>query len=157
MKMLRFVLIVIFMSMMAPAFSQEGGTGNMDILREKIKADKKLVVAANMGLTDAEGQKFWPIYEEYQNDLTKVNHQMLEVITAYADAYKKGPLQDNVAKDLMRDAMDVEEAELKLKRKYVPIVEKTLGAAKTARYLQIESKIRAAIKYELAGNIPLVK
>lgn len=157
MKILRFVLIVLFMSMMSPAFAQAGDTGNMDILLEKIRADKKLVVAANMGLTDAEGQKFWPVYGEYQHDLTKINDQMVKVISAYADAYKKGPLLDNVAKDLMRDAMDVEEAELKLKRKYMPIVEKTLGAAKAARYLQIESKIRAAIKYELAGKIPLVK
>lgn len=157
MKMLRFVLIVLCMSMMAPAFAKDGDTANMDILREKMKADKKLVVAANMGLTDAEGQKFWPIYEGYQRDLKKVNEQMLKVITAYADAYNKGPLSDNVAKNLLRDAMDVEEAELKLKRKYAPIVEKSIGAAKAARYMQVESKIRAALKYEMADQIPLVK
>lgn len=157
MKMLRFVLIVLCMSMMAPVFAKDGDTANMDILREKMKADKKLVVAANMGLTDAEGQKFWPIYEGYQRDLKKVNEQMLKVITAYADAYNKGPLSDSVAKNLLRDAMDVEEAELKLKHKYAPIVEKSIGAAKTARYMQIESKIRAALKYEMADQIPLVK
>lgn len=157
MKMLRFVLIILCMSMMAPAFAKDGDTANMDILREKMKADKKLVVAANMGLTDAEGQKFWPIYEGYQRDLKKVNEQMLKVITAYADAYNKGPLSDNVAKNLLRDAMDVEEAELKLKRKYAPIVEKSIGAAKAARYMQVESKIRAALKYEMADQIPLVK
>src|SRR6187551_109293 len=142
MKVLRFVLIVLFMSMIAPAFAQDTDTANMEILREKMKADKKLVVAANMGLTDAEGQKFWPIYDEYQRDLKKVNDKMTKVITTYADAYNKGPVTDEVAKDLMRDAMNVEEAELKLKRKYIPIVEKTLGAAKAARYMQIESKIR---------------
>jgi tryptophan 2,3-dioxygenase len=157
MKMLRFVLIVLCMSMMAPAFAKDGDTANMDILREKMKADKKLVVAANMGLTDAEGQKFWPIYEGYQRDLKKVNEQMLKVITAYADAYNKGPLSDSTAKNLLRDAMDVEEAELKLKRKYAPIVEKSIGAAKAARYMQVESKIRAALKYEMADQIPLVK
>lgn len=157
MKILRFVLIVLCMSVMAPAFSQEADTGNMDILREKMKADKKLVVATNMGLTDAEGQKFWPIYEDYQNDLTKINDQLIKVISTYADAYKNGSLPNDVAKDLMRDAFNVEEAELKMKRKYMSVVEKTLGAAKAARYLQIESKIRAVMKYELADKIPLVK
>lgn len=157
MKLMRLVLAVLFMSLVVPALAQEGGTSNMDILRDKLKADKKLVVAANMQLSDAEGQAFWPVYEDYQNDLAKINAQMGKVILAYADAYKKGPVPDDVAKELMSDALDVEEAELKLKREYMPKIEKTVGAAKAARYLQIENKIRAAIKYELADGIPLVK
>ena len=43
----------------------------MEILRQKIKADKKLVVAANLKLTDAEGTAFWPVYDAYQKDLQR--------------------------------------------------------------------------------------
>ncbi len=46
---------------------------NMQILREKLKADKKLVVAANMALTEAEAKAFWPLYEEYQKGLHQIN------------------------------------------------------------------------------------
>ena len=63
---------------------------NMKILVEKIKADKKLVIAANMALTDAEAQGFWPIYEAYQRDLQAVNMRLSNAILNYADAYKQG-------------------------------------------------------------------
>jgi len=157
MKFMRVVLVALFMTMAVPAIAQEGGTSNMDILREKVKADKKLIVAANMQLTDAEGKTFWPIYEDYQNDLKKINAQMGKVILAYAEAYKKGAVTDEAARGLMNDALAVEESELQLKRAYLPKIEKSVGAVKAARYIQIENKIRAAIKYELAGDIPLVK
>jgi hypothetical protein len=157
MKFMHVVFLALFMTMAVPAIAQEGGTSNMDILREKVKADKKLIVAANMQLTDAEGKTFWPIYEDYQNDLKKINAQMGKVILAYAEAYKKDAVTDEVARGLMNDALAVEESELQLKRAYLPKIEKSVGAVKAARYIQIENKIRAAIKYELAGDIPLVK
>lgn len=157
MKIMRIVLVALAMSLAVPALAQEGSTSNMEILRDKLKADKKLVVAANMQISDAEGKAFWPVYEAYQNDLRQINVRLGKVIGAYADAYKKGAVPDDVAKGLMSDALDVEAAELQLKRAYLPKIEEALGAAKAARYLQIENKIRAAIKYELADGIPLVK
>jgi hypothetical protein len=47
--------------------------------------------------------------------------------------------------------------EMKLKRSYVPKLEKVVPGMKVARYLQIENKIRAIGKYELAAQIPLVQ
>jgi hypothetical protein len=52
-----------------PALGQDKPADNMQILREKIKADKKLLVASNMELTESEAKNFWPIYEDYQKDL----------------------------------------------------------------------------------------
>src|SRR5215510_1927637 len=60
---------------------------NMQILRDKVKADKKLLVAANMELTDAEAKGFWPVYESYQKDLQAINERLGRVIVAYADGY----------------------------------------------------------------------
>ena len=56
-----------------PAFAQTEGSAdtNMQILMEKLKADKKLLVASNMDLTDAEAKSFWPLYEAYQKELRK--------------------------------------------------------------------------------------
>ncbi|HZL94647.1 MAG TPA: hypothetical protein VFB99_13420 [Vicinamibacterales bacterium] len=139
------------------AGAQTTGTTNMDILRQKIKADKKLVVAANLKLTDAEGAAFWPVYDAYQKDLQQVNQRLAAVVVAYADAYNKGPVANDMAKKLLDDAMAVDDAEGKLKASYVPKVLATLPATKAARYIQIENKIRAAIRYELAEGIPLVE
>ena len=156
--MIRLVLaIALAAGLAAPAMAQEPNTQNMEILRQKLKADRKLVVAANLGLTDAEGAAFWPVYDAYQKDLQQINQRMAAVITAYADAYNKGPVTNEVAKKLLDEAVAVDEAEVKLKSSAVPKILATLPATKAARYIQIENKIRALVRYELASNIPLVK
>jgi hypothetical protein len=143
-----------------PAFAQTGGSAdtNMEILMQKLKADKKLLVANNMELTDAESKAFWPLYDAYQMDLNQVNEQLGKTISEYADAYNqgKGTISNDKAKKLIHEAISIEEQEVKLKRTYADKIGKVLPAAKTARYIQIENKIRAVIKMELARQIPLV-
>ena len=141
-----------------PAIAQTtGATTNMEILRQKIKGDKKLVVAENLKLTDAEGTTFWPVYDAYQKDLQQINQRLSAVIMAYADAYNKGPVTNDVAKKLIGEALAVDDAEAKMKGSYAPKILAALPATKAARYIQIENKIRAAIRYELAAGIPLVE
>lgn len=139
------------------AMAQTAGTTNMDILRQKIKSDKKLVVAQNLQLTDTEGAAFWPVYDAYQKDLQQINQRMTTLILAYAEAYKKGPIANDVAKKLLDEAVAVDDAEAKLTRSTLPKILGALPATKAARYVQIENKIRAVIKYELAAGIPLVE
>ena len=141
----------------ALVLAQPSGTTNMDILRQKIKADKKLVIAENLKLTDAEGAKFWPVYDAYQKEMQQINERLAAVILAYADAYKKGPVTDATAKKLIEDASAVDDAEATLKRTSLPKILAVLPATKAARYVQIENKIRAALRYELAAGIPLVE
>ena len=155
---LRFVTaFAIAVGLAASAMAQTAGTTNMDILRQKLKSDKKLVVAENLQLTDAEGAKFWPVYEAYQKDLQAINQRMTTTILAYADAYKKGPVTDEMAKKLLDESLAIDEAEAKLKSTSAPKILAVLPAMKAARYIQIENKIRAAVRYELAAGIPLVQ
>jgi hypothetical protein len=155
MKLARIVLFAVAALFALPAAAQTAS--DMQILAQKIKADKKVVVAANMQLTEAEAKGFWPVYDAYQKDLQGINKRLLGAIKSYADAYNKGPVSDETAKKLINEAIAIEEAEVKLKRSYVPKLEKVIPGMKVARYLQIENKIRAIGKYELAANIPLVQ
>jgi hypothetical protein len=158
--MTRLRLMTVFaiaVALAVPALTQSAGTTNMDILRQKIKADKKLVVAQNLNLTDAEGAAFWPVYEAYQKDLQQINQRMAAAITAYADAYNKGSVTNETAKKLLDESLAVDEAEAQLKKATAAKAMTALPAMKAARYIQIENKIRAAIRYELAANIPLVQ
>ena len=155
MKLTRIVLFAVAALLALPAFAQTAS--DMQILAQKIKADKKVVVAANMQLTDDEAKGFWPVYEAYQKDLQGINKRLLGTIKRYADAYNKGPVSDEAAKKLINEAIAIEDAEVKLKRSYVPKLEKVIPGMKVARYLQIENKIRAVAKYELAAQIPLVQ
>ena len=135
-----------------------GSQTNMDIFIQKIKADKKLLIATNMDLNDAEGKKFWPLYDAYQKELAQINQRLGKTIKAYADAYNqgKGTISNDAAKKLLNEALAVEESELKLRQSYSGKLSKVLPATKVVRYLQIENKIRAIVKFELAAQIPLV-
>ena len=137
-----------------PAFAQTAATTNMEILRQKIKADKKLVVAENLKLTDAEGANFWPVYDAYQKDLQQINERLAKAILAYADAYDAGPVTNEKAKQLLDEYLAIDDAEAKLKAATTPKILAALPAVKAARYIQIENKIRAAVRYELAAAIP---
>ena len=135
---------------------QTAAEADMQILLDKVKADKKLLVAQNMSLTDAESQAFWPIYDSYQKDLGVINQRTLKLIKSYADAWNSNTIDDTVAKKLLNEMVAVKAAEGNLAKTYAPKLTAVLPAMKAARYLQIESKIRAAINYQLAANIPLV-
>jgi len=148
---------VLATALMVTAMAQNAATTNMEILRQKIKADKRLVVAQNLNLTDAEGAKFWPVYEAYQKDLQQIDERLATAILAYADAYNKGPVTNETAKKLLDEYLAIDDAEAKLKSATTPKILAALSAVKAARYVQIENKIRAAVRYELATAIPLVE
>jgi hypothetical protein len=140
-----------------PALTQDKPADNMQILREKIKADKKLVVAANMDLTESEAKGFWPVYEEYQKGLDGINQRIKKLIESYAADYRANALTDDKAKKLTDEFVAIELAEANLKTSSVPKLRKVLPEKKVARYLQMENKIRALVKYEFAEGVPLVK
>ena len=146
------VLVLVF-----PAQSQDKPANNMEILRDKLKADKKLLVATNMELTESEAKNFWPVYDDYQKELQKINERMVKLLNDYAADYKTNSVTDEKAKKLTDEYVSVQQAEANLTTSFVPKLNKALPAKKVARYLQIENKIRAVIKYDLAATVPLVQ
>jgi len=151
------IAIMLITFGLAPAMAQDKPADNMQILRDKIKADKKLVVATNMELTESEAKTFWPIYDEYQKDLQKINRRIVNVLDSYAADARAKTLTDDKAKKLIDEALAIEQAEANLKSTYAPKLSKVLPVKKVARYLQIENKIRAVVKYDLAQGVPLVQ
>jgi hypothetical protein len=137
------------------AFSQT--SSDMEILRQKLKADKKLVVSQAMQLTEAEAKGFWPVYEAYQAELGQINARLGQVIKTYAEAYRTDTLTNDKAQALAEEVLKIEQAEVDMKRAYLPKLTAAVSAVKAARYLQIETKIRAVLKYEMADGIPLAK
>jgi hypothetical protein len=140
------------------AFAQEKAASdiNMQILRDKVKADKKLLVADSMELTDAEARGFWPIYESYQKDLQALDERLMKTIQNYADAYNNNNLTDQTAKQLSDEVIAIDEGEVKMRKAYSVKLAGVLPGRKAALYLQIENNIRALLRYELAAEIPLI-
>jgi len=148
---------VISILVVSPVASQDNPADNMQILRDKIKADKKLLVAANMELTESEANGFWPVYEEYQKDLAAINQRIAQLIESYATDYQADTLTDEKAKKLIDELVAIEQADGGLQAAYVPKLSEVLPSKKVARYLQIENKIRALIKFDLATELPLIQ
>jgi hypothetical protein len=138
-----------------PANAQDRPADNMQVVREAARSQKKLLVAQNMQLTESEAAAFWPIYERYQNDLSKLNDQTITLIETYAKNYQS--MSDTMAQKLLEDFLSLEEQRAKLNRAYVPELRKALPAIKVARYCQLENKFRAVVNYDLAAQIPLIK
>ncbi len=153
------MLVVLVLAFATPVVAQttKTSTTNMDILAEKLKADKKLLVAETMGLTDAEGKAFWPIYDAYQADLQKINARLKTTIEGYAKDYNAGTMTDEKAATLTKEGVAIEEALVTLKKTYVGKLNGVIPATKIARFVQVENKVRALVNYQLAAGIPFVQ
>jgi hypothetical protein len=110
-----------------------------------------------MDLTEAEAKGFWPIYEAYQKDLQAINQRIAGQLESYADDIRASTLTDDGAKELIEESVSIDQSEAALKSKYAPELAKVLPARKVVRYLQIENKIRAVVRYDLVSGVPLVE
>ena len=138
-----------------PAVAQDQQADTMQMVRDKIRADKKLIIAENLPLTAAEAKAFWPVYGSYQQELRALNDRMIKLIKEYANNYQT--MSDQTAKRLMDEYLAIDAARLKIRQAYVPRFRKVLREKQVARYYQLENKVQAAVSYELAAEIPLVK
>ena len=141
----------------APLGAQNKGMDEMRDMAQRIKEDRKAFVAAKLPLTDAEAKGFWPIYDAYELDRVKVNERLYRLIESYANAYNADSLTDELASSLLKEALAIEEDEVKIKRAYLPRLTRVLPAKKALIYYQVENKIRAQLRYELAVTIPLAR
>ncbi len=140
-----------------PAIAENGAAvgDSIEVTRGVVAAERKLVVAQNMGLTQEESEAFWPIYNDYQNELRKINDREVKLIQDYAAEYET--LTDERAIELLKIAMSIDDDQLKLRRKYVKRFQKVLPTKKVVRYYQIENKLDAIVSFDLARKLPLVE
>ena len=139
------------------ARSQDKPANNLEIVHEKLKADKKLIVSKYMELTDSEAKNFWPVYEDYQKDLMKTYERLGALLKSYAADYRSKSLTDEKAKKLLDEWIALEQDEVKQRSAFIPKLTKALPAKKAARYLQIENEYRMLLRYDLAATVPLAQ
>ena len=130
-------------------------TDEIELTRSVIQTEKKAIVAANMQFTEEESRAFWPVYNEYQNDLRKVNDKFVKLIEDYAESYLT--LTNDEADDLLKESLDIEKERHELKESYMKKFKKELSSKLVARYYQVENKLETIINYEIAATIPLAR
>ena len=156
MRIVRSMLVCItLVAFVSPVVAEDKMAENAQRLIEQLRADKKLLVAENMQLTEKEGKAFWPLYDKYQSELFLLRTRTLSLIKDYSASYEK--MTESTAKKLLDESLTIETLRLRLIKSYLPEFRKVLPETKVVRYYQIENKVNAVLYYELASNIPLMK
>jgi len=153
--LLAFTACAILTVSFGAAFAQDKPADTMQIVREKVRADKKLFVSENMQLTEKEAAAFWPVYEQYQQELRTLADRSLSLVEQYAGNYES--MSEEAARKLLDDFIALQSSRVKIMQAYQPKFAKGLPANKVARYYQLENKIDAVVNYALAETIPLIK
>jgi len=127
---------------------------NMALLRKDLRAGKKELIALNLPLTATEATKFWPVYEEYANEVAKIYDGRYALIKEYASNINS--MTDPTAANLVKRSLDSDTAMTALRQKYAPIVGKVLTGKKAALFFQLDKRLGLLIDLQLASEIPLV-
>lgn len=150
-------LVLLTVALVAPAAYAQSTTDAVEITRSDIQADRKAIVAANLGLTDAEGTAFWPVYNAYRLEIEKSANRVIKVITDYAAAYSGNTMTDPQASALLKEWLSARSEREKVLSSYQKKFEKVLAPKKVARFYQIENRLNLIVETSAASEIPLVK
>lgn len=150
-------LLVVICFMLLSAANLSGQTIEDEIreTRETLAAQRKQTIAGNMQLSGRESRAFWPLYRKYRRDMDKVIDRMVNLIVDYAEHHRN--LSERKAGDLLDDYLSIEEARLKLRKRYVREFKKILPITKVARFFQLENKMDALNNMDMAKKIPLAE
>jgi hypothetical protein len=151
MRLKSILLTILLLAVPFIAFADEA----LDLKKKIIFDQKKLVVMENMDFTDEEAKAFWLVYEKHQEELFQVSQRGATLILAYASVYQT--LTDDQATKIIDEYYNIQDERLAIMKKMMVDVGKVLPGKKAFRYMQVESKLSAIARYELAKEIPLAK
>jgi hypothetical protein len=151
-KLLTVTLITVITGIAAPSFAQ---TDIIELLRSDIATQKKAILTSAMQMTETESDIFWPIYNDYQNELRKIGDERIAMIKDYSANYDS--MTDEMAADLSKRALKVYGDRLSLYKKYEKKFSKALSPRMAARWLQAEHAINTMIDVQIAAEMPLMK
>jgi hypothetical protein len=148
----RIVLIGCLLAMASPAFAQGDA---VELLRADLRTDKVAILTKALAMDQATSDLFWPIYREYETELSKIGDARLANVKDYAANYES--LTDAKAKELVNKAFSLNEQRTKLVKKYFGKVEKATSTKLAARWAQCEMALNSIVDAQVATELPLIK
>jgi hypothetical protein len=147
---------VLFLTFFAAGslWAQTDQTADYDLnaLRADLKADKADIINQAMQLSPDDSKKFWPVYKQYDQELSSINDNLVQLVKTYADKF--GSINDSDAKDLTTKALDVQAKKIALKQKYFPIFAKATSPLTAAKFYQVEYRLELLFNVKLASELP---
>jgi hypothetical protein len=126
----------------------------IDLLRSNVRQEKSQIMGVVMQLDVGDAAKFWPIYSDYNEELTKVNNLRSDNIQEYARTYTA--MTDEKADELIKRALDYQKQRSELLGKYYERFKQELGAITAARFVQVEHQLLMIIDLQIASSLPIV-
>jgi hypothetical protein len=133
--------------------SQASPDDFVTLLRKDIRSQKKQIIAENMQLSDAEAEKFWPVYDQYAAELSNIYDVKIALLETYADNYST--MTGEQAESYIRKRAEVEQSIMQLRLKYMPAFRKVLSGRETALFYQLDWRLGLAIDVQLV-QVPLI-
>jgi hypothetical protein len=127
---------------------------DVKMLRADVQASRKQLTAENLTLTADQSTKFWPLYDQYAAEVSKIGDERVQLIKDYAANY--GTMTDAQASTFIKRSAGIDQQFTSVRLKYVPIFEKVISAKQAAQWYQIDRRLDLLINLQLAGNIPIV-
>jgi hypothetical protein len=154
--LLAIVMILSIGSVLAQRETSTGVAIDRDIalLRRDLRTEKKKIIAMNIPLTETEATKFWVIYDQYTEEMTKTNDEFFGIIKDYAANQKT--LNDEQAITMVKRWADAQLKHLQTRARYIPQFEKVISGKKAALFFQIDRRLWALLDIQVASEIPLV-
>jgi len=145
-------LLVLAGLLAVPAVASAQAT-DLAVTRQQIQADRQAIVAANLPLTEEQATKFWPLYQEYRTDISKLVDKRQALLTAPVQG---DSLTEKVINQTLDDWVKIGVEYAQTQQKYVKKFQAVLGGRGTIRYYQIEKRLDLIVEASLASSIPLV-
>jgi Spy/CpxP family protein refolding chaperone len=123
----------------------------------EIGPTKQAFVEAQLALTPEQLAKFRPIYAGHQEALKRFNQRRLDNVVEYSRAYNDNSLSDEQAHKLALEALAIEREETFELEMVYGKVRTAIPPKKAVHYLQIESKLRALVRFRQAESVPVAK
>jgi hypothetical protein len=128
---------------------------DLALLLDTIRANRKALVAVNLELSADEAARFWPLYDRYLNEIQATGDRLARVIQEYSASFRD--LSNETAMKLMDEYLAIEADRVQVRRAYLAEFASALPGRTVARLYQIENKLDAVIRYDLAASIPVVE
>ncbi len=147
------VMAVVVAMLGAVAVAQENPPSQKQLDIAAISAQRKAVVGANMKLTPEEAKAFWPLYNQYESAMDKVDKRHAQEIKDYAKNYQN--LTDAQANQKLDAVLQVNQDRVDVQKEYVPKFRAALPGITVTRFFQVDNKLHALVQCQIAQLVPL--
>jgi len=127
----------------------------IELMRSNVRDEKSQIMGAVMQLNVDDAAKFWPIYSQYDAELTKLNNLRVQNIQDYANNYSQ--MTDAKADELIQRSLDYQKQRGELLAKYYQVMKQSVGAINAARFLQVEHQLLLIIDLQIASSLPIAQ